>query len=93
MLLSRGQSASNQLEATSTATPARTYTSQGFCESAGLFWVSTESAETDKCKYKDAPACRAAGGIPATAASTTTETATGKFCNNKVTGVELGKIV
>ena len=61
VLLSRGQSASQQLEAAALATPVDTYEVEAFCVQAGHFWNNGD----DTCRYRNKAACEAAGGTVA----------------------------
>ena len=93
VLLSRGQSASNQLEQAALAAPARTYTNESFCRSAGLTWGTARSTTNKSdCKYPNRDACVAAGGDSYNAAGSTLA-ANGKHCYSGGGDNFLGEIV
>ena len=57
-LLSRGQQSTAQLEGTSSAVPAKDYTTESFCTNAGFNWAGG-TTPNEACKYRDAAACNA----------------------------------
>ena len=97
VLFSRGQTATQQLEATDTVSaPAKDYTSRTLCDSvSGLKWSTSENP--DQCVYDTSAGCTTAGGVVTAAAPTagvpTGYTAKAVSCATAATGGEfLGNI-
>lgn len=69
VLFSRGQTATQQLEAQNiSAAPATNYTSKTLCNSvSGLEWDDSSSTPGKQCRYTNQAACEAAGGVLASA--------------------------
>ena len=73
VLFSRGQSATQQLEAQNiAAAPAADYKSRTLCNSvSGLEWNDASGTPAgEQCRYLGSTACEAAGGVVATAGPT-----------------------
>ena len=96
VLFSRGQSATEQLEAQNIASaPATNYTSKTLCNSAsGLEWNDSSSTPGEQCRYISDQACKDAGGVKATSTAATQANIQAGDCvtADTATGTYLGEI-